>query len=146
MSEPDINKPTTMFWAVGVVALLWNLIGLWVYYTNVTATPETLSELYSDAQVEMILATPAWVTSATAIAVTAGVIGSILLLMQNRLSVLFFLVSLVAIVVQDVHVFGMTDSIDVFGKQALYLQAVVLAISVYLLWYSQRQKALGVLR
>jgi hypothetical protein len=146
MSELDDNKPMTMFWAVGVIALLWNLIGLWAYYSNVTATPETLALVYNESQVAMILATPAWATSMTAIAVTAGVLGSIFLLLRNKLCVPLFLISLLGLVVQDIYIFGMTDSIDAFGMQPVYMQSIVLAIAVYLLWYSQKQKALGVVR
>ena len=146
MSELDGNKPTTMFWVVGVIALLWNLIGLWAYYTNVTATPDMLAALYDEVQIALIEATPAWATSMTAIAVTAGVLGSIFLLLRNKLCVPLFLVSLMALIVQDIYIFGMTDSLAVFGKQPLILQTIVFLIAVFLFWYSRKQKEMGVVR
>lgn len=145
MSDLDVQRPTVMFWVVGVVALLWNLLGVWAYIGSVTATPEQLASLYNDEQLAMILATPKWAISATAIAVTAGVIGSILLLLRNKLCVPVFIVSLIAIVVQDVYIFGMTNSVEAFGMQPIYMQGLVLLIGIYLVWYATAQKKRGVI-
>ena len=38
------GKPPTSFWVIGVVFLLWNLLGLFGYYTQVTMTPEVMAE------------------------------------------------------------------------------------------------------
>lgn len=146
MSEELESKPTTMFRVVGVVALLWNLVGLFMYYTSVTATPESLAAQFTPEQIAMIEATPAWATSASAIAVTAGVLASVLLLLRMGLCVPLFIISLVAIVVQDVYIFGMTDSIAEFGMQPLVLQGIVFVIALFLVGYSRAQQARGVIR
>jgi hypothetical protein len=74
----EINgKPPLSFWMVAGVALAWNLIGLFMYYSGVSATPEQLKTVYSPEQFAAIEATPVWVTSAFAIATTVGVIASI---------------------------------------------------------------------
>jgi hypothetical protein len=135
-----------MFWVVGAIALLWNLLGVWAYVGSVTATPEQLEGLYNEEQLALILATPNWAVSATAIAVTAGVIGSILLLLRNRYCIPVFIVSLIAIVVQDIYIFGMTNSVEAFGMQPIYMQGLVLLIGIFLVWYSTAQKQRGVIR
>ena len=71
MSEQS-NAPGAGFWVIGVLALLWYLIGFAMYYGFVTATPEQLAEQLNDAQLAVINATPTWVTAANAIAVTAA--------------------------------------------------------------------------
>lgn len=139
-------KPTFAFWVIASVALFWNLIGLFQYYVGVTLTPEALAAQFTPEQVAVIEATPVWVTSATALAVTAGVVGSILLLLRMSLAVPFYIVSLVALIVQDIYVFGMSDSLAAFGTQPLILQSIVLLIALFLAAYSRTQRQRGVLR
>ena len=77
---------------------------------------------------------------------TAGVIGSVLLLLRNSLSFPLYVVSLAGVIVQDVYVFGMTDSVDLFGMAPVIMQTIVFLFAAFLVWYSGRQKSLGILR
>ncbi|MEM8815313.1 MAG: hypothetical protein AAGE85_05770 [Pseudomonadota bacterium] len=140
------RKPTFSFWVIGAVALLWNLLGLMLYVMQVSTDPELLAAAYTAEQFALIDATPAWATAMTAIATNAGVLASVLLLLRRRASVILFAVSLAAIVVQDIYIFGMTSSVEVFGVQVLVIQSVVLLAAVLLLWYARRTAATGMLR
>ncbi len=138
--------PTFAFWIIGVLALGWNLVGLSQYYASVTMSPETITAQFTPEQAAILETTPVWVTSATAIAVTAGVAGSILLLLRMSLAVPVFILSLVALIVQDVYVFGLSDSLAAFGTQPLIVQGIVLLIALFLVAYSRTQRIRGVLR
>jgi hypothetical protein len=96
VSSEQLNRvqPDAAFWIIGVVALLWYLIGLFIYYSTVSATPEQLAQSLTPEQVAIVTGMPAWVTAANAIAVVAGVIASILLLMRNKFAVPLYIVSL----------------------------------------------------
>jgi hypothetical protein len=139
-------KPGFAFWVIGAVALVWNLFGLMLYVMQVSATPEQLAAAYTPEQVELLLAVPAWATSMTAIATTAGVLGCLLLLLRKRLAVPFFAVSLVALVLQDLYTFVLADTLAVFGSPPLIIQVVVFVVAVLLVWYSRRATATGLLR
>ena len=139
-------KPGFAFWVIGAVALVWNLFGLMLYVMQVSATPEELAMSYTPEQVDLVTSTPAWATSMTAIATTAGVLGCLLLLLRKSLAVPVFIVSLVAVVIQDIYVFGMTDAAAVFGSSSVIIQAVVFVVAVLLVWYSRRATATGLLR
>lgn len=139
-------SPGTAFWVIGAIALLWNLIGLLFFYSGVTATPELLAEQFNAEQVALIQATPVWAELANGVAVIAGVLGSILLLLRNRLAVPLYVVSIAALIVQDIYVFGMSESVTVFGPQPLVLQGTVLLFAIFLAWYSRQQRSRGVLR
>jgi hypothetical protein len=147
VSSEQLNRvqPDAAFWIIGVVALLWYLIGLFIYYSTVSATPEQLAQSLTPEQVAIVTGMPAWVTAANAIAVVAGVIASILLLMRNKLAVPLYIVSLVAAIVQDVFVFGMSGSVEAFGMQPVIIQGLVLIIGIFLVWYSRARRAAGVL-
>jgi hypothetical protein len=146
MSEQRFaSSPGTGFWIIGILSLLWNLLGLLAYYMGVTATPEQLAATMSPEQVALIEATPKWVTSANAIAVTGGVIASILLLLRKKLALPLFGLSLAAVIVQDIFVFGMSDSIELFGMQPVVIQGLVLLIGIFMLWFARKKAAEGVL-
>ena len=86
-------KPPTWFWVVSVIALLWNLMGVYNYLYqafNQVAILESLDQ----AQREVFEGTPAWATAAFALAVFTGLIGSIGLLLRKKWAKPLFVVSL----------------------------------------------------
>ena len=139
-------KPGFSYWIIGTVALLWNLLGVMAYVMQVSATPEQLAAAYTPEQVELLLAIPAWATSMTAIATTFGVLGSILLLLRRKLSTPVFAISLVALIIQNIYTFGMTETLTVFGTTPLLIQSAVMLIAVFLVWYSRQAGAKGWMR
>ena len=109
MSDVINDEPPVSFWIIAAVALVWNLIGLFMYYSSVTVTPEQLKAAYSPEQLAAIEATPVWVTSAFAIATTFGVIAGVVLLLRKALAFLLFVVSFVALLIQDLYLFLLSD-------------------------------------
>jgi len=140
MSDEINGGPNTNFWIVGGAALVWNLIGVVMYYLEVTAAPESLAKL-TEAQQAFMAGKPAWATSAFAIAVTTGVLGSLLLLLRKGAAVLMFALSLLAILVQNTHAFLLSNGLEAWGMGGLVLPAVIIVIAVALLLYSQAAKA-----
>lgn len=143
MSEIPNNELPTSFWIIGGVFLLWNFLGLMIYYDQVTMSPEVLAETFSVAQQAFLEDMPLWATSAYAIAVTAGVIASLLLLVRNALALPIFIVSLAGVIVQDLNSFVLSDGLAVWGTSALYLPTLVLVLCVVEIWYSRSAKAKG---
>jgi hypothetical protein len=108
-----------------------------MYVMQVSATPEALSAAYSPDQVAMLLAVPSWATSATAVATNCGVLGCLFLLFKKSWALWMFVISLAALVVQDIYLFVITDTAATFGKFPLYLQTAILAVAIGLIWYSR---------
>jgi hypothetical protein len=84
-----------------------------------------------------------WVTSAFAIATTFGVIASIVLLLRKAMAYLLFVVSFVALLVQDLYLFLLSDSLAVFGSSLLVIQGSVFLGGVIWVWYSSLAKKKG---
>lgn len=145
MTEQAKPAVPTSFWIVAGAALVWNLIGLTIYYQHVTASPEALATSLGEAQAAFLASTPAWATSAYAIAVNAGVLGSLLLLLRRAWAVPLFAISLAGVLVQDLHAFVLADALEVWGPGGLVLPAIVLVIAVALLAYSRKAKARGLI-
>ena len=145
MSDLINGKPSTNFWIIGGAALAWNLIGLFFYIGQVSITPAALAAL-TEAQQEFFLATPAWATAAFAIAVNAGILGSLFLLLRKTWAVPMLVVSLLGIVVQDIDAFVLRDAFGVVGISSLIIPSMVFVIGIALLLYARATKARGWLR
>ncbi len=143
MSETTNAQPSMSYWIIAVVLLLWNLIGLMFYYMQVTMTPEVMAENFNEAQVAWLTSEPAWATAAYATAVTAGVVAAVLMLLRKGLALPFFILSLVAVLVQDFNAFILSDWQSVWGQSALYLPSVVLLICIFEIWYTRSCKSKG---
>ena len=140
MPEYLNGKPPMSFWFVSGAALIWNLFGFLVYLMQVSATPEQLAQAYTPEQVEFMQAVPKWATSAFALAVTTGVLGCLSLLFRKAWAVPLFVISLLAVLVEDVNSFVLNDVIAVFGTTPAIIQATVLIIAVALIFYSRYAK------
>ena len=143
MSDVLNGRPTTNFWIIAGAALVWNLIGILFYVSEVTATPEVMAENYSQAQVDFLIDKPFWATAAFAIAVNAGAIGSLLLLLRKAWAVPIFVLSLAGVLVQNAHAFGLANGLEIWGTNGLILPAIVTVISLALLWYSHETRKKG---
>jgi ABC-type Na+ efflux pump permease subunit len=143
MSELLDDKPELSFWMIGAFALVWNLIGLVFYYSHVSMTPDAL-EGFTEAQQAFFRSTPVWATSAYAVAVSAGVLASLFLLLRKAWAVPLFALSLIGIVVQDLHAFVVSNGLEVWGTEGIFLPALVLVVAIALLMYARgaRQKRL----
>jgi len=143
MSDVLNGRPTTNFWIIGGAGLVWNLIGLLFYVSEVTATPDAMAGGFSQAQIDFLMSKPVWATAAFAIAVNAGVAGSLFLLLRKAWAVPMFVLSLAGVLVQNVHAFGLANGLEVWGTNGLILPAIVLVISLALLLYAHATKKRG---
>ena len=91
----------TWFKPVAIVALLWNLLGCFAYLQNVTLTPEAIAAM-PEAQQAVYHAFPVWGVAGMAIAVWAGALGSLALVLRKRWAVEVLVVSLAGVILQDV--------------------------------------------
>lgn len=142
MSDILNGRPPMSFWLIGGAALIWNLFGVVIYVMQVGASPEDLTAAgYTPEQVAFMAATPKWATSAFAIAVTTGVVGCIFLLLQKAWAVMLFVISLLAVLVQNLHAFVLNDTIALFGTTPAFVQAAIVIVGVVLIWYSRLAKS-----
>lgn len=133
------------FTIIALVLLLWNLIGVAAFVMQYTADLEALAK--SDPYTARIFAgMPGWAWGAYVVAVGAGTLGAVLLLMRKAAAVGLFLLSVIAVVVQFGYSFLGTDLLAVKGAGAAVFPAVILAIAVGQWLYARRCRVKGVLR
>ena len=130
------EKPPVWFWIVSVIALLWNAMGVKQYLGQAYQTNSWRSAL-TDEQFEMISNFPVWLTAAFAIAVFAGLLGSLGLLLRKKWAYMLLVLSLIAVIAQMGYILiqghfdgiGMTISIIVFA--------------IFLVWFSKKSISKG---
>ena len=132
------ERPPASFWVISGAALLWNLFGVMMYVMTVTATPESYASAgYTPEQIDFIMLIPAWVTSAFAIAVNAGALASLFLLLRKGWAVPAFVLSLAALLVLDIYNFVLRDTFGMFGINEVATQSAILVVAILLVLYSR---------
>jgi len=132
-------KPPIWFWIIGVIALLWNIMGLGAYFQQFMMSAESFAALRPEQQ-QMLVSQPFWLTGAFATAVFAGFVGSIALLLRKRIAVRLFLLSMIAVFIQFGGLLLAFDYANVLigGEWLMPILVPVIAVGLYL--YARRSE------
>jgi hypothetical protein len=128
--------PPRTFYIIGIAGLLWNLIGVMTYVMQVTMNDAAMAALPADQQA-FIQNSPVWVTSAYAIAVNAGALGCVLLLLRQSWAFLVLVVSFAGILIQNLYGYLMGGAVGVYGAAGVGLSVAVIVIGAYLIAYTK---------
>ncbi len=141
----DSNKPPLWFWIVSVLALLWNLMGVFSYLSQAYIGVEELEQM-TQAQRELFEAQPAWVTGAFAIAVFGGTLGCIALLLRKKWAKPVFILSLLAVLAQFAYSLFLSNTVEVYGNTAIIMPIVIIIIAILLVMFAKKGAQKGWLR
>lgn len=132
MNEAIASRPPAWFWAVAVLALLWELFGMWMYLAHVEVLPE-MGEM-SEAERSLMESSPTWVTGLFAIGVFAGALGALGLVLRRSWARPLLVLSLIAVVLQFGGWLLMTDAVSVIGPTVFIMPAVIVLVGILLVW------------
>lgn len=144
MSESQTAATPRHLWIVGVLALLWNLMGGFDYLMTQTENASYMAK-FTPEQLEFFYGFPVWVEFFWAIAVWGGIAGVVLMLMRRKLAVPVLIVSFLSMVVTMIHNYGMASGAEVMGAQGALFSAIIFVIALALPLYSRAMTARGVL-
>lgn len=139
----SINKTTTTFWIISVVALLWNLMGVYAYLEQAYMTDEVIATLPEPEQM-YYNNVEAWVIAAFAIAVFAGTFGCLALLFRKKMALILFILSLIAVLLQATYNFFIQKYMPVDVTQMIWTLVIIL-IAILLVWFSKDAIKKGIL-
>lgn len=141
----DAPRPA-WYMVAALAALMWNLLGLAMFAMHYTLSPEALAALPA-AQQSLYAAFPWWSWAAYGIAVVAGALGSLMLVLRRRPASWLLLVSLLGVIVQFVYQAVLSQAVALLGPvQALGLPLFILVVAALLYWFARRAAAHGWLR
>jgi len=138
----ETDKPKASFWIIGIIALIWNLMGVFAYIAQAYMTDEDLAAL-PENQRALYENVPAWVTAAFAISVFGGALGCILLLLKKKMATTVFVISFLAILAQMTYNFFMSKAVEVYGPGGMVMPIMVIIIGYFLIYYSKRAANYG---
>ncbi|WP_321324146.1 hypothetical protein [uncultured Parasphingorhabdus sp.] len=141
----NIQKTPVWFWAVAVVAVLWNAIGLLAYFQQIMMSAEQFAALPQVEQ-DLMSMQPFWVTAAFAIAVFSGFAAALALLLRKRIAVRLFLLSLLAVLVQFSSHFILDGYSEFVAGQGWTMPILILACAAGFALFSLRAEKNGLLR
>ncbi len=126
-------RPPAWFRLLSVLGLLWSLIGVAMYLQKVGMFGDPLAGM-PDAERALAESVPGWVTGAFAIAVFAGALGSLGLVVLKRWARPLLILSLLAILVQEAWIIFMSGAREVHGIMAIAMPALITLIAILLVW------------
>ena len=132
------TKKTAIYWIVAVLALIWNGMGV-LQYLSTQYMKEEMAAAMTPEQNTLMENLPTWYTAVFAIAVFAGILGSILLLLQKKAATPLFLISLLAVLIQMGYWLLGTNAIEVMGNQAAFMPVTVIIVAVFLYFFSRKK-------
>lgn len=139
-------KPPTWFWVVAILFLLWNLMGLFSFFTHTFITDEALAALPENERA-LYDEYPTWTTIVFAVAVIGGFLASLGIIIRQKWATLFAIVSLLAVIPQMVHNVFFTSSVAVYGMvQAVTMPILVVIFGAVLVWFASASSRKGWLK
>lgn len=149
MTEPQkslTDKAPLHLWVVAVLALVWNLIGA-MDYVMTQMRNENYMSAFTAEQLDFFYSIPSWAVATWAIGVWGGVLGSVFLLMRNKLAVWTFIISLVAMILTSFQNYVLSNGLDVVGSVfSLVFTAIIFIVAVCLCFYAKAMHKNAVLK
>lgn len=121
------------YWLVAVACLLFESAGAYLFANSLTLDPATLPL----DQRAIFEATPQWMTIAWAIAIGAGLLGAIGLLLRRRFAEPLLLISLIAVAVQFSGLFLVRQLRELTPEDHLVVPIVILLLA-YGFWQTAK--------
>jgi hypothetical protein len=146
-------KAPVHLWIIGIIALLWNCVGVMDYVLTKLQNRAYLEGISApmgidtDTAIAYFTGFPLWMNLAWAFGVWGAFAGSVLLLLRNRYAFHAFIVALFGLAVANYGQYfampfpGLTDT-----TVPIVFSIVIAVITAGLAWYCKAMTARGVLR
>ncbi len=126
MSNSTVQKLPIWFIVVSILALIWNAMGVMAYISQAYMTEEVLTQLPAADQ-DMYNNLPSWYIGAFAVAVFAGTIGSLGLVIRKKWAFYVLLISLIAAIAQMCYLAFVL-------KMANAMTPMIIIVGIALVW------------
>lgn len=127
---------------VGVVLILWNLGGASMFVLDMMRSPEEIAALPADQQA-LWSQMPGWAWAAYGISTIGGLLAAIGIVMRKKWAVHLALVSVIAVIVNFIPAFFMSEGVDVWQPQFYVFPLVILALALFMWWVANKANKQG---
>jgi hypothetical protein len=132
-------------WLIGIIGGLWSSMGV-ISFVLTQLNVEAVMSRFPPQQREYFESFPLWAVAFWAIGVFGGVIGCLLLLLENRLAFHVLLASVIGAIVSTLGGLFLLGGMEVMGgTSALGLTVVPIIFAAFLAYYARAMSKRGVL-
>ena len=135
-SIKEDGKPTLLFWAVSLLAVIWGIFGALDYYLISSQNPEYIAKLPTKFT-EFIEGFPLWRQIMWYISIGGALIGGLLMLLRSAWAVPFLwavpLSMLIGFIGYDLL---MSNGIEAYGQYGIIASTIMIIISIILALYA----------
>ena len=141
------GKTPWHLWLVGVIAVLFNAIGVFDFVMSMTQGSAYLASAgMTPEQIAHYQDMPAWMTLVWAVGVFGAFGASILLLLRRKLASPVFVISLAVFLISLIYTYVLTDGGAVMGQQMAITSAVIAGLLALFSAYARWMAGRGVLK
>jgi hypothetical protein len=134
-------------WLVGVIAVLFNGIGVFDYVMSMAQGAAYLASAgMTPAQIAHYQEMPGWMIAVWTVGVWGAMLGSVLILLRNKLAFPVFGLSLAAFLLSLIYHYVLTDGGEILGGSMAITSVVIAALLLFFMWYSRLMTKRSVLR
>jgi hypothetical protein len=146
MTDTPVKTPWHL-WLVGVVAVLFNAIGVFDFVMTLAQGAKYLASAgMTPDQIAHYQQLPAWMMVVWAVGVFGAFLASVLLLLRKKLAFPTFAVSLAAFVVNLLYTYVLSNGGALMGRQMAITSAVIAGLLAFFSVYARALARRGVLR
>ncbi len=145
MTEATAARAPIHFWIVAVLAILWNAVGAFDFLAT-QLQMESYMSAFSEEQLAFFYGIPTWAVITWGIATWGALLGSLAMLVRLRWAWHLFVLSLIAMLATSFQNFLLSNGAEIMGTGGMIFSGVIVAIGIFLVFYSRAMLQRGVLR
>ena len=130
-------KISPLFIVISILAILWNIMGIFQMLSAAFPTPEILEKM-KPSEIELLDSYPWWLYLFFGAEVFNGTAGSILMLLRKPLATPLFLVSWLGVTIQMAYWLFPLGAAEYYGGGAFIMPALVVGVAGFLYFFSKR--------
>lgn len=145
MNDTPASRPPIHFWIIAVIAVLWNAVGTFDFLATQMQL-ESYMSAFSEEQLAYFYGIPTWAVITWGIATWGALLGSLAMLVRLRFAYPLFIISLLAVLATSFENFVLSNGVEIMGAVGVVFSGVIVAISIFLVFFSRAMLQRGVLR
>lgn len=127
---------------VGIILILWNLIGVSMFVIDMMRTPADIAALPQDQQA-LWAQMPLWGWVGFGVSTVAGLLAALGVTLKKKWAALLALISVLGVIVNFIPAFVLSKGVDVWQPQFYGLPLVIFVIALFQLWLARKANARG---
>lgn len=140
-----MKKPSILYWVVAGLGFIWNLLGVAAYIGQALMDDAQIIAANGEEVGAMIINQPAWYTAVFAVAVFAGALGCLGLLLRQKWALILLGLSLLCVIIQNIY-FALSGAFAYVHGGQWIMTLLIPIIAIFLVGFARHHSQQGTLR